>query len=146
MVATVTEELEKLAKEMEESTPENESGISVNDLINASDTADGKIVFDEVDENLIETIKHVDQEVVKEEPTKDQPTIVEEPIEEVQTPKQISKAEEPVEDIQEIDVFDDQANHVLEPDTQTLCNLTGFRPTINLMGSGRGFYTCPWWH
>lgn len=134
MIEFVETELTKLASEMEEETPAE--GTSINDLILAADTADDKVVFDEVDPSLVDAMK--EPEPVEETP------VVEPVIEEVQPV---------VEEVPEVNVespvaniFSDEAEHRSPVhDTETFCDLTGFRPTICLIGGGRGYYSCPWW-
>lgn len=51
------------------------------------------------------------------------------------------KVESPVANI-----FSNEAEHRSPAhDTDSFCDLTGFRPTICLIGGGRGYYSCPWW-
>lgn len=134
MIEFVEAELTKLASEMEEETPVE--GTSINDLILAADTAEDKVVFDEADPSLVEAMK--EQEPVEETP------VVEPVIEEVQpVVEEVPevKVESPVANI-----FSDEAEHRSPVhDTETFCDLTGFRPTICLIGGGRGYYSCPWW-
>ena len=127
MVEFVETELTKLASEMEEEIPAE--GTSINDLILAADTAEDKVVFDEADPSLVEVMK--EPEPVEETP------VVEPVIEEVPE----VNVESPVANI-----FSDEAEHRSPVhDTETFCDLTGFRPTICLIGGGRGYYSCPWW-
>lgn len=134
MVEFVETELTKLASEMEEEIPAE--GTSINDLILAADTAEDKVVFDEADPSLVEAMK--EPEPVEETP------VVEPVIEEVQpVVEEVPEvnAESPVANI-----FSDEAEHRSPVhDTETFCDLTGFRPTICLIGGGRGYYSCPWW-
>ncbi|MDZ8749362.1 hypothetical protein SNC62_23950 [Escherichia coli] len=102
-------------------------------------TADDKVVFDEVDPSLVEAMKEPEQ---KEEPIV--VTVVEEakphtvPVEIVVVPE--VKVESPVANI-----FSNEAEHRSPAhDTDSFCDLTGFRPTICLIGGGRGYYSCPW--
>lgn len=104
-------------------------------------TADDKVVFDEVDPSLVEAMKEPEQ---KEEPVTVTVTVVEEakphtvPVEIVVVPE--VKVESPVANI-----FSDEAEHRSPAhDTDSFCDLTGFRPTICLIGGGRGYYSCPW--
>lgn len=140
MIEFVETELTKLASEMEEETPAE--GTSINDLILVADTADDKVVFDEVDPSLVEAMKEPEQ---KEEPITVTVTVVEEakphtvPVEIVVVPE--VKVESPVANI-----LSDEAEHRSPAhDTDSFCDLTGFRPTICLIGGGRGYYSCPWW-
>lgn len=139
MIEFVETELTKLASEMEEETPAE--GTSINDLILAADTADDKVVFDEVDPSLVEAMK--EPEIVIEE-TKEESPAVEPVVEEVKSDVEEVpevKAESPVANI-----FSDEAEHRSPAhDTDSFCDLTGFRPTICLIGGGRGYYSCPWW-
>lgn len=139
MIEFVETELTKLASEMEEETPAE--GTSINDLILAADTADDKVVFDEVDPSLVEAMK--EPEIVIEE-TKEESPAVESVVEEVKSDVEEApevKAESPVANI-----FSDEAEHRSPAhDTDSFCDLTGFRPTICLIGGGRGYYSCPWW-
>lgn len=139
MIEFVETELTKLASEMEEETPEE--GTSINDLILAADTADDKVVFDEVDPSLVEAMK--EPEIVIEE-TKEESPAVEPVVEEVKSDVEETpevKVESPVANI-----FSDEAEHRSPAhDTDSFCDLTGFRPTICLIGGGRGYYSCPWW-
>lgn len=134
MIEFVEAELTKLASEMKEETPVE--GTSINDLILAADTAEDKVVFDEADPSLVEAMK--EPEPVEEAP------VVEPVIEEVQpVVEEVPEvnAESPVANI-----FSDEAEHRSPVhDTETFCDLTGFRPTICLIGGGRGYYSCPWW-
>ncbi len=133
MIEFVETELTKLASEMEEETPAE--GTSINDLILAADTADDKVVFDEVDPSLVEAMKEPEQ---KEEPV----TVVEEA-----KPHTVPVTIEVV-DVPEVkaNIFSDEAEHRSPAhDTDSFCDLTGFRPTICLIGGGRGYYSCPWW-
>lgn len=141
MIEFVETELTKLASEMEEETPAE--GTSINDLILAADTADDKVVFDEVDPSLVEAMKEPEQ---KEEPITITIEVVEEAkphtvpvtIEVVDVPE--VKVESPVANI-----FSNEAEHRSPAhDTDSFCDLTGFRPTICLIGGGRGYYSCPW--
>lgn len=139
MIEFVETELTKLASEMEEETPAE--GTSINDLILAADTADDKVVFDEVDPSLVEAMK--EPEIVIEE-TKEKSPAVEPVVEEVKLDVEEApevKVESPVANI-----FSDEAEHRSPAhDTDSFCDLTGFRPTICLIGGGRGYYSCPWW-
>lgn len=139
MIEFVETELTKLASEMEEETPAE--GTSINDLILAADTADDKVVFDEVDPSLVEAMK--EPEIVVEE-TKEESPEVEPVVEEVKSDVEEApevKVESPVANI-----FSDEAEHRSPAhDTDSFCDLTGFRPTICLIGGGRGYYSCPWW-
>lgn len=139
MIEFVETELTKLASEMEEETPAE--GTSINDLILAADTADDKVVFDEVDPSLVEAMK--EPEIVIEE-TKEESPEVEPVVEEVKSVVEEApevKVESPVANI-----FSDEAEHRSPAhDTDSFCDLTGFRPTICLIGGGRGYYSCPWW-
>ncbi|WWT36708.1 hypothetical protein [Escherichia phage UPWr_E1] len=139
MIEFVETELTKLASEMEEETPAE--GTSINDLILAADTADDKVVFDEVDPSLVEAMK--EPEIVIEE-TKEESPAVEPVVEEVKSVVEEApevKVESPVANI-----FSDEAEHRSPAhDTDSFCDLTGFRPTICLIGGGRGYYSCPWW-
>nr|DAG29723.1 MAG TPA: hypothetical protein [Caudoviricetes sp.] len=139
MIEFVETELTKLASEMEEETPAE--GTSINDLILAADTADDKVVFDEVDPSLVEAMK--EPEIVIEE-TKEESPEVEPMVEEVKSDVEEApevKVESPVANI-----FSDEAEHRSPAhDTDSFCDLTGFRPTICLIGGGRGYYSCPWW-
>lgn len=139
MIEFVETELTKLASEMEEETPAE--GTSINDLILAADTADDKVVFDEVDPSLVEAMK--EPEIVIEE-TKEESPAVEPVVEEVKSDVEETpevKVESPVANI-----FSDEAEHRSPAhDTDSFCDLTGFRPTICLIGGGRGYYSCPWW-
>lgn len=138
MIEFVETELTKLASEMEEETPAE--GTSINDLILAADTADDKVVFDEVDPSLVEAMKEPEQ---KEEPItievveEAKPHTVPVTIEVVDVPE--VKAESPVANI-----FANEAEHRATPDSETMCDITNFRPTINLIGGGRGYYCLPW--
>ncbi|ABR24682.1 Inh inhibitor of prohead protease gp21 [Escherichia phage Phi1] len=139
MIEFVETELTKLASEMEEETPAE--GTSINDLILAADTADDKVVFDEVDPSLGEAMK--EPEIVIEE-TKEESPAVEQVVEEVKSDVEEApevKVKSPVANI-----FSDEAEHRSPAhDTDSFCDLTGFRPTICLIGGGRGYYSCPWW-
>ncbi|WWV92338.1 inhibitor of prohead protease [Escherichia coli phage phiS] len=139
MIEFVETELTKLASEMEEETPAE--GTSINDLILAADTAEDKVVFDEVDPSLVEAMK--EPEIVIEE-TKEESPAVEPVVEEVKSDVEEApevKVESPVANI-----FSDEAEHRSPAhDTDSFCDLTGFRPTICLIGGGRGYYSCPWW-
>ncbi|UYE95195.1 prohead protease [Escherichia phage vB_ESM-pEJ01] len=139
MIEFVETELTKLASEMEEETPAE--GTSINDLILAADTADDKVVFDEVDPSLVEAMK--EPEIVIEE-TKEESPAVEPVVEEVKSYVEEApevKVESPVANI-----FSNEAEHRSPAhDTDSFCDLTGFRPTICLIGGGRGYYSCPWW-
>ncbi|QBO63134.1 hypothetical protein G2494_00173 [Escherichia phage vB_EcoM_G2494] len=139
MIEFVETELTKLASEMEEETPAE--GTSINDLILATDTADDKVVFDEVDPSLVEAMK--EPEIVIEE-TKEESPAVEPVVEEVKSDVEEApevKVESPVANI-----FSNEAEHRSPAhDTDSFCDLTGFRPTICLIGGGRGYYSCPWW-
>ncbi|WP_250206912.1 hypothetical protein [Escherichia coli] len=123
---------------MEEETPAE--GTSINDLILAADTADDKVVFDEVDPSLVEAMK--EPEIVIEE-TKEESPAVEPVVEEVKSDVEEApevKVESPVANI-----FSDEAEYRSPAhDTDSFCDLTGFRPTICLIGGGRGYYSCPW--
>ncbi len=104
-------------------------------------TADDKVVFDEVDPSLVEAMKEPEQ---KEEPItievveEAKPHTVPVTIEVVDVPE--VKVESPAANI-----FSDEAEHSSPAhDTDSFCDLTGFRPTICLIGGGRGYYSCPW--
>lgn len=104
MIEFVETELTKLASEMEEETPAE--GTSINDLILAADTADDKVVFDEVDPSLVEAMK--EPEIVIEE-TKEESPEVEPVVEEVKSDVEEApevKVESPVANI-----FSDEAEH-----------------------------------
>lgn len=139
MIEFVETELTKLASEMEEETPAE--GTSINDLILAADTADDKVVFDEVDPSLVEAMK--EPEIVIEE-TKEESPAVEPVVEEVKS--DIEEAPEVKVESPVANIFSDEAEHRSPAhDTDSFCDLTGFRPTICLIGGGRGYYSCPWW-
>lgn len=137
MIEFVETELTKLASEMEEEPPAE--GTSINDLILAADTADDKVVFDEVDPSLVEAMK--EPEIVIEE-TKEESPAVEPVVEEVKS--DVEEAPE-VKESPIANIFSDEAEHRSPAhDTDSFCDLTGFRPTICLIGCGRGYYSCPW--
>lgn len=139
MIEFVETELTKLASEMEEETPAE--GTSINDLILAADTADDKVVFDEVDPSLVEAMK--EPEIVIEE-TKEESPAVEPVVEEVKS--EVEEAPEVKVESPVANIFSDEAEHRSPAhDTDSFCDLTGFRPTICLIGGGRGYYSCPWW-
>lgn len=121
MIEFVETELTKLASEMEEETPEE--GTSINDLILAADTADDKVVFDEVDPSLVEAMK--EPEIAIEE-TKEESPAVEPVVEEVKSDVEEApeiKVESPVASI-----FSDEAEHRSPAhDTDSFCDLTGFQ-------------------
>lgn len=121
MIEFVETELTKLASEMEEETPAE--GTSINDLILAADTADDKVVFDEVDPSLVEAMK--EPEIVIEE-TKEESPAVEPVVEEVKSDVEEApevKVESPVANI-----FSDEAEHRSPAhDTDSFCDLTGFQ-------------------
>lgn len=139
MIEFVETELTKLASEMEEETPVE--GTSINDLILAADTAEDKVVFDEADPSLVEVMKEPEPE--------EQPTVIEIAEEVKQEPEQVEiKVEVPEVNVESpvANIFSDEAEHRSPVhDTETFCDLTGFRPTICLIGGGRGYYSCPWW-
>lgn len=138
MIEFVETELTKLASEMEEETPAE--GTSINDLILAADTADDKVVFDEVDPSLVEAMK--EPEIVIEE-TKEESPAVEPVVEEVKS--DVEEAPEIKVESLVANIFSDEAEHRSPAhDTDSFCDLTGFRPTICLIGGGRGYYSCPW--
>lgn len=138
MIEFVETELTKLASEMEEETPAE--GTSINDLILAADTADDKVVFDEVDPSLVEAMK--EPEIVIEE-TKEESPAVEPVVEEVKS--DIEEAPEVKVESPVANIFSDETEHRSPAhDTDSFCDLTGFRPTICLIGGGRGYYSCPW--
>lgn len=139
MIEFVETELTKLASEMEEETPAE--GTSINDLILAADTADDKVVFDEVDPSLVEAMK--EPEIVIEE-TKEESPAVEPVVEEVKS--DVEEAPEVKVESPAANIFSDEAEHRSPAhNTDSFCDLTGFRPTICLIGGGRGYYSCPWW-
>lgn len=139
MIEFVETELTKLASEMEEETPAE--GTSINDLILTADTADDKVVFDEVDPSLVEAMK--EPEIVIEE-TKEESPAVEPVVEEVKS--DVEEAPEVKVESPGANIFSDEAEHRSPAhDTDSFCDLTGFRPTICLIGGGRGYYSCPWW-
>ncbi|QZI93756.1 hypothetical protein DEFFOIHO_00168 [Enterobacteria phage Cognac] len=139
MIEFVETELTKLASEMEEETPAE--GTSINDLILAADTADDKVVFEEVDPSLVEAMK--EPEIVIEE-TKEESPAVEPVVEEVKS--DVEEASEVKVKSPVANIFSDEAEHRSPAhDTDSFCDLTGFRPTICLIGGGRGYYSCPWW-
>lgn len=139
MIEFVETELTKLASEMEEETPAE--GTSINDLILAADTADDKVVFDEVDPSLVEAMK--EPEIVIEE-TKEESPAIEPVVEEVKS--DVEEAQEVKVESPVANIFSDEAEHRSPAhDTDSFCDLTGFRPTICLIGGGRGYYSCPWW-
>lgn len=139
MIEFVETELTKLASEMEEETPAE--GTSINDLILAADTADDKVVFDEVDPSLVEAMK--EPEIAIEE-TKEESPAVEPVVEEVKS--DVEEAPEVKVESTVANIFSNEAEHRSPAhDTDSFCDLTGFRPTICLIGGGRGYYSCPWW-
>lgn len=135
MVAHIEEELQKLKSEMDDTT--SGDGTSITDLINAADTADGKVVFDEVDPELVKEFEDTktDSEPVSVEPA---PVVEEEPVS-VPEPEPIKEGNS------FIAMLSESVAPKPTPNTEELCDLTGFRPTITLIGGGRGYYTCPWW-
>ncbi|HAG5957765.1 TPA: hypothetical protein ACWQ8J_003529 [Escherichia coli] len=122
MIEFVETELTKLASEMEEETPEE--GTSINDLILAADTADDKVVFDEVDPSLVEAMKEPEQ---KEEPITVTVTVVEE-AEPHTVPVEIVVVPEVKVESQVANIFSDEAEHRSPAhDTDSFCDLTGFQ-------------------
>ncbi|MCV5117002.1 hypothetical protein OFC47_26650, partial [Escherichia coli] len=89
-----------------------------------------KVVFDEVDPSLVEAMK--EPEIVIEE-TKEESPAVEPVVEEVKSDVEEApevKVESPVANI-----FSNEAEHRSPAhDTDSFCDLTGFRPTICLIG------------
>lgn len=124
MIEFVETELTKLASEMEEETPAE--GTSINDLILAADTADDKVVFDEVDPSLVEAMKEPEQ---KEEPI----TITIEVVEEAKphtVPVTIDVVEAPEVKVESpvANIFSDETEHRSPAhDTDSFCDLTGFQ-------------------
>ncbi|EHH6189097.1 hypothetical protein J8P63_003381 [Salmonella enterica] len=119
-------------------------GISPTDLILAADTADGKVVFDEVDSSLVDSMKEPEVEEVPEvkEEVSEEVVEVEEVKEEIVTHQAHIPA---VEATPVADIFSDEAQHRRDFDTDTLYELEPtFRPSINLIGPGNGYYVCPW--
>lgn len=140
MVTFVEAELEKLSQEMNEEPVQDSDGIGINDLILASDEAEGKVIFEEPKQELVDAFK---DEVVEESmPVEAIESIQEQTVHE--SKKEIEENSVPKTSLG-FDLFSDEANHKLTVDSTSICDLTGFRPTINLIGGGRGYYTCPWW-
>lgn len=130
MITNVESELIKMASEMES---EETEGTSITDLIVAADTAEDKVVFDEVDPSLVEAMKEPEPEIIEDKP------ILNETVEEVK--------QEPIPEVVETpvaDIFSDEAEHRADV-TNDMVDLSNFRPTINLIGGGRGYYCLPWW-
>lgn len=138
MIEFVETELTKLASEMEEET--QEEGTSINDLILAADTADDKVVFDEVDPSLVEAMK---------EPEPEEQPIVAEIVEEVKPETEHIEIKVEIPEVKEspvVSIFSDEAEHRSPThDTESMADITDFRPTIVLMGTGRGYYNLPYW-
>ena len=133
-----------------------EGGLSVNDLINAADEAEGKIVFEDTDPELVKTfteaVKGIDEANARHEAEVAAEAVVEAP---VVVAEEVKKPEVKVEAPKGVGKFfaagDNRAEEIKAErapkvfDTESICDLTGFRPTIMLIGGGRGYYTCPWW-
>lgn len=134
MITNVESELGKMAAEMEADTATE--GTSITDLIIAADTAEDKVVFDEARPALVEAMKEPEEEPIVVE------IAGEVKLESVATEVVVvpEVKESPVAAI-----FAEEAEHRAQPDTESFCDLTNFRPTISLIGGGRGYYTCPWW-
>lgn len=119
MVAVVEAELEKIASEMNETDEVVGEGTSITDLINAANTADGKVVFDEVDAGLVETMKEEQdqvEEVVETTPEEivETPVVEAEPVVEAVEEVQVQKPEPASKG----SIFDDEAHHRGTPDQQ----------------------------
>lgn len=110
-------------------------GFSPTDLITAADTVDGKVVFDEADQSLIETMEETKVEF--EEPKKE--VVITDDLAQIVEVEEVVEEEKP----QFAELFNEEVEHRTPKDTETLCDLGDFRPTIVLMGTGRGFYNCP---
>lgn len=136
MIEFVESELNKLAAEMEADNATE--GTSITDLIVAADTAEDKVVFDEVDPALVEAMKEPEEE-----------PIVVEIVEEVKPEPEHVEIKVEVPEVKEspvANIFSNEAEHRSPDfDTETMADITGFRPTIVLMGTGRGYYNLPYW-
>lgn len=117
MVAVVEAELEKIASEMNETDEVVGEGTSITDLINAANTADGKVVFDEVDAGLVETMKE-EQEQVEEVIETTPEEIVETPVVEVEPVVEVVEEVQKSEPASKGSIFDDEAHHRGTPDQQ----------------------------
>lgn len=134
MIEVVQGELSKMESDMKNDSAQAE-GLTPMDLILAADVADDKVIDPAASESLVETLRAIEEPIVDEvvEEVKPEPV----PVEIVVVPE---VKESPVAAI-----FAEEAEHRAQPDTESFCDLTGFRPTITLIGGGRGYYTCPWW-
>lgn len=117
MITNVESELNKLASEMEADNATE--GTSITDLIVAADTAEDKVVFDEVDPSLVEAMKEPEPEIIEEKP------IVNETVEEVKQEPTPEVVETPV-----VDIFSDEAEHRADV-INDMVDLTNFRNTTN---------------
>lgn len=137
MIEFVETELTKLASEMEADNATE--GTSITDLIVAADTAEDKVVFDEVDPALVEAMKEHEPE--------EQPTVIE-IVEEVKPEPEHVEIKVEVPEVKEspvANIFSDEAEHRSPAhDTESMADITDFRPTIVLMGTGRGYYNLPY--
>lgn len=148
MVTYINDEMVKLAEEMNKYQDEDQSGYSVNDIINACEVADGQIVFDDINKNVLDDVKnilidqHNDVETKQNQPTE----IVEDQQVEKHTESLDVKEYDPIQPVEKQESVDIQEHQIKEePNTEEICDLTGFTPSFTLIGGGRGYYTCPWW-
>lgn len=132
MLSDFKEESEKIKSSP---MPEDNEGISISDLIQASDESEGKSVFDdEAPADLKVLVGEIGSPVI-EEVTEIQPT------EETHVDEEESPEPEPIETPEETLIepnvtSDDESPFQLDYD---------FYPRINLIGKAPGYMTLPWW-
>jgi hypothetical protein len=124
MVADIRTELEKLASEPMPEQPSE--GLTITDLIQASDEISGKSVFEgEAKESALAALRG---EIVEEKPVETAPT---EQVEVVEQKEEIKQDEPEVQEVVEQPAFQ------LPPN---------FSPTIQMLGRAHTAYvTLPWW-
>ncbi|CAH1067953.1 minor head protein inhibitor of protease [Acinetobacter phage vB_AbaM_Konradin] len=126
-----------LAELANEPLPEENEGLTINDLITAADSSDGKLVFDEVKEQAQKLL--IDSPVVEDFKIIDVRTESGELGEKVVADVVIK----PITPVQEIKLSAEIVPQDIESPKSVLPD--NFKPAFELIGPAPGYYTLPWW-
>lgn len=140
MLADLEEELQKLANEP---LPEGNGGLSISELIDAADKADGHLVLDETNEEASLLIGSIGNPVIQ----------ITEPLDmEVSEELKEKAAEHGLEvvvtDKLSDNTFEEAVEHIKQAEEKSMSKFQlpeGYGPKFTLIGRAPGYMTLPWW-
>lgn len=149
MLADLQEELQKLA---DEPLPEENDGVSIADLIQASDENDGTAVFQEASEEaklLIDSVDNDSIKVIDVVKTDDPKIVFSEPLD-IEIPEDLKeKAASEGYEFKVVDSLSDntiqEAIEHIKASEQKFKLPEEYGPRFSLMGRAPGYLNLPWW-